>query len=362
METITAIIASTWAILEDSAVFILFGFTLAGIIKVYLPMGAVKKSLGGRNFGSVAKAALIGVPLPLCSCSVIPTAVALRKAGAGKGATSAFLISTPESGVDSISLSYALLDPLMTVFRPMAAFLTAFFAGLLETLFDKDDSVVSTEQKRAEPAGCSSGCEKNAVADDGGATGRLRKIARFAFVEMMDDLAGWMMFGLVFAGVIMALVPEKFFTEYFNESYLAMPAMLFLGVPIYICASSSTPMAAVMIVKGLSPGAALVFLLAGPATNISTIMILRNFMGARSMWIYLFSIAFCSIALGLALDAIYGALAIDPAVTMGKAAEIFPKSVETTSAVIFTALAARSILKQYRRKFEHFIRPTAQKI
>lgn len=362
MDTVSAIIISAWAILEDSAVFILFGFALAGIIKVYLPLGAVQKSLGGRNIGSVAKAAILGVPLPLCSCSVIPTAIALRKQGASKGATSAFLISTPESGVDSISVSYALLDPLMTVFRPLAAFFTAFFAGMLEALFGKDDIVVSTSQGAAEPASCASGCESKAVADDAGRTGRLRKVFHFAFIEMMDDLAGWMAFGLVFAGVVMALVPEEFFTEYFNESYLAMPAMLVLGVPLYICASASTPMAAAMIMKGLSPGAALVFLLAGPATNISTIMILRNFMGIRSMWIYLFSIAFCSVALGLTLDAVYQWLALDPAATMGKAAEILPKPVETTAAVIFAALTARSILKGYWRKFEHFARPASQKV
>ena len=162
----------------------------------------------------------------------------------------------------------------------------------------------------------------------------------------MDDLAVWIIFGPVFAGVVMAVVPDTFFTEYFNDSYIAMPAML-LGVPIYICATSSTPMAAAMIMKGLSPGAALVFLLAGPATNISTNMILPNFMGVRSMWIYLFSIAFCSISLGLALDALYFSLEISPEVTMGKVAEILPEPVETTAALIFTALAVKSLHKLY---------------
>lgn len=362
METITAIIVSTWVILEDSAIFILFGFALAGVIKVYLPLGAVEKSLGGRDLRSVAKAALLGVPLPLCSCSVVPTAIALRKQGASKGATSAFLISTPESGVDSISVSYALLDPLMTVFRPLAAFITAFFAGTLEILFGKDDLTAPDQQPAKVSSCCSSGCGKDAVSDKVSETGRLREIFRFAFVEMMDDLAGWMTFGLVFAGVVMALVPEKFFTEFFNDSYLAMPAMLLLGAPIYICATSSTPMAAAMIMKGLSPGAALVFLLAGPATNISTIMILRNFMGARSMWIYLFSIAFCSIALGLTLDLVYEALAINPAATIGEAAEIFPEPVETAAAIIFTSLAAWSVLKQYWRKMAQYKRPTEQRV
>ena len=347
MEIVVAIITSIWTIIEDSAVFILFGFALAGVIKVYLPLDAVKKRLGGRNFASVTKAALVGVPLPLCSCSVIPTAVALRKEGASKGATSAFLISTPESGADSISISYAMLDPLMTIFRPIAAFLTAFFAGLLETIFGKDDPMINLEEADTGSGCCSSGCS-NDVPEGHGAISRLKEIFHFSFIELMDDLVIWIFFGLTFAGVIMALVPEEFFTEYFNDSYIAMPAMLLLGVPIYICATSSTPMAAAMIMKGLSPGAALVFLLAGPATNISTIMILRNFMGTRSMWIYLFSIAFCSITLGITLDLLYLSLAISPSATMGKVAEILPEPVEMAAALIFSALAVKSILKQYQ--------------
>ena len=334
-----------WISFEDSAPFLLAGFVLAGLIKEFIPVGAVEKSLGGNGAGSVAKAALFGVPLTLCSCSVLPTAIALRKMGASKGATSAFLISTPESGVDSISISFALLDPVMTLFRPFAAFVTAFVAGILENLFG------ITEDKPKEPAdnghcGKDNCCSSFTPAPKGKPFAEKAKDGlRYAFVEMMDDVAIWMVIGFVAAGAIGALIPSGAFTSIPHSDYLAMPLMLLLGVPMYICATASTPLAAAMIMKGLSPGAALVFLLSGPATNIGSMLIIRRFMGGRSLFIYVAAIAFCSIALGVVLNLLYGLLGINASAAMGKAGEVLPVWLESVSAIVFATLMATSLAK-----------------
>jgi len=185
-----SIASHTWDIVEDSAVFILAGFWLAGVIKIFMPIDMVKRLLGANGLGSVAKASLLGIPLPLCSCSVIPVAVSLRQQGAGKGATTAFLISTPETGPDSISVTYALLDPVMTLFRPVAAFVTAFTAGALETFFGEKDGGAE-HGEACSPACCSQTCV--AEEQSGKAPrGAIAETFHYAFVELMDDLAAWL--------------------------------------------------------------------------------------------------------------------------------------------------------------------------
>ncbi|VAX22692.1 Uncharacterized membrane protein, YraQ family [hydrothermal vent metagenome] len=341
MSLLVDIFISAWGLLKDSAIFILGGFLLAGVMKVFLPMDIVGRFLGGPGLRPVIRASVIGIPLPLCSCSVLPSAMALRKMGASRAATNAFLISTPESGVDSISISYALLDPIMAIFRPIAAFITALTAGVLENIFGvKENETEKATEPVADDCGCNSSCEAPKPEN------KFMEGLRYAFFDLMDDLAFWMVIGLLLAGVILTVIPDNFFAGIAGEGYLAMPIMLFIGVPMYICATSSTPMAAALIMKGLSPGAALVFLLAGPATNIGGIMIIRDFMGKRSALLYLVSIAVCSITLGVSLDLLYSALDIDPIATIGSASDIFPDGIETFGAVMFTLLAGRALLKK----------------
>jgi len=343
MDVLIDILYSAWRILEDSAVFILGGFVLAGLIKTFVPLKSVERSLGANGIKSVLKASVIGIPLTLCSCSVLPTAMTLRKMGASRGATSAFLISTPETGVDSISISYALLDPVMTVFRPIAAFVTAFTAGFLENaLFRGEDDSLQTGESAA--SGCDDSCGDDcSVENKSSVSAKLIGGIRYALVDLMDDMAGWMTVGLIAAGAIETLIPGSFFHDYLGSGFIAMPVMLLIGAPMYVCATSSTPMAAAMIMKGLSPGAALVFLLAGPATNIGSLAIIKKFMGGRSLAVYLFSIAVCSILMGMGLDAFYSLMKIDPAVTMGGATNIFPEPLERASAVAFVILCARPL-------------------
>lgn len=347
MESFVMALASAWDVLEDSALFMIGGFAVAGIIKVFLPFSVVSGRLSGDGMGAVTRAAIIGVPLPLCSCSVIPTAMTLRKMGASKGATSAFLISTPESGVDSIAVSYALLDPIMTVFRPLAAFITAFTAGALENLFGEKDGPLAADPV-ADHCGddCGDACQSasppaNGINGAAGFTAKLSQGLRYAFGDLFNDMAGWMAVGLLAGGALNVFIPEGFFTGLPGGSFAMMLVMLGVGLPMYICASASTPIAAAMIMKGLSPGTALVFLLAGPATNIGSMALIRRFMGGRALFIYIAAISVCSIALGLALDWLYSAMAVNPAMSMGVAGEIVPPGIKTAGALALAFLFAR---------------------
>jgi hypothetical protein len=349
MESLAMALASAWDILKDSAVFMIAGFAVAGLIKVFLPFSAVRGRLSGGGMGPVARAAIIGVPLPLCSCSVLPTAMTLRKMGASRGATSAFLISTPESGVDSIAVSYALLDPIMTVFRPLSAFLTAFTAGALENLFglkDEGPTADTGNDNAHADDDCGDCCQAaptpaNEINGEPGFTAKIWEGLRYAFGDLFDDMAVWMAAGLLAAGAMNVFIPEDFFTGRFHGGIMTMFLMLAVGLPMYICASASTPIAAAMIVKGLSPGAALVFLLAGPATNIGSMAIIRRFMGGRALFIYILAISVCSIALGLALDGLYSAMGVNPAMSMGVAGEIVPPGIKTAGALALAFLFAR---------------------
>ena len=327
-------------IFNESAIYILFGFLIAGILKTFIPSEKIFKYLGKGDFSSVLTAALLGIPLPLCSCAVLPTALSLKKQGASKGATLSFLISTPETGVDSISITYALIDPIMTVFRPIAALVTAVTAGLLANHFDKESPLEIEEPvSRCSPRSEDScGCHEQEK-EERGKAGRL---LHYAFVELLDDIVFWLIIGIVVAGVISALVPANFFEQYLT-GFRSMIVMLVVGIPIYMCAASSTPIAAALILKGLNPGAALVFLLAGPATNVGTITAVGKLLGKRTMFIYLGSIIVTSIYLGFILNAVYSFLNIDPTAIVGQASELIPPFVKISGSIIFLLLIIRNL-------------------
>jgi uncharacterized membrane protein YraQ (UPF0718 family) len=329
------ILSACWEILLDAAPFILLGFFVAGLVKALLPEELVVRHLGGSGSGSVFKAALFGIPLPLCSCGVIPAAIGLKKQGAGKGATSAFLISTPETGVDSIAVTYALLDPLMTLFRPLAAFVTAVTAGLLENLLPGSDSAQVPSTACAGPS-CCGGPEKTFVRPP--LRERLRGGLTYAFGELLGDIGKWLLIGIGVAGVISALIPDGFIERHLSGGLIPMLVMLVAGIPLYVCASASTPIAAALVLKGLSPGAALVFLLAGPATNSATITAVARYLGRRSLAIYLAAIAGCSLLLGLLLDAIYGAAGLSLVAVIGQGKESLPGWLSLGSAVTLLLL------------------------
>lgn len=334
----------TWRIFCDAAPFVLFGFLAAGLIKAVIPEEAVARHLGGRSTAAVIKASLFGVPLPLCSCGVIPAAISLRKQGAGRGASAAFLVSTPESGVDSIAITWALLDPVMTIVRPLAAFVTGAVTGILINLLPEESS--GSEVAVAAACGCAtttcSAPGKEPLLE------RLLGGVRYAFGELLKDIGSWLLLGVLIAGLLTTLIPEGFFALLFQYQAVSLLVMLLVSIPLYMCASASTPIAAALVLKGLSPGAALVFLLAGPATNAATLTVVARFWGRPATLIYLASIACCSLVLGWLLNGFYAWAGLDISRWVNSAAEGDASWWNILAAVLLLALILRAFLLSRR--------------
>lgn len=313
---ITALIENSLRLALDSAPWLLFGLIAAGVIHAWLPMRLVGRALGGSGPMAVIKAALIGAPLPLCSCGTLPAAVSLSRAGASRASTTSFLISTPETGVDSVALSWVLLGPALALLRPVAAIISAVSAGLLVGATEVEGGKV----KGVVPAAdvdplcttdcCSSG---DAVMEGTAEAGFWRRTAdglSYAFTDLLDDLALWLLVGIMAAGAVVTLVPPDLMVEW-GSGLGAMLLILLISVPMYVCATASTPLAHAMLFAGVSPGTVLVFLLAGPASNIASLVLVRKELGRRALAAYLFGICGVSILLGLALDGLVGVYGID---------------------------------------------------
>lgn len=316
------------ALTLESAPWLVLGLILGGLIKTTLPTEMLNKHLKSDSVGSIIKATLLGAPLPLCSCGVVPAAVGLRQAGASKSATVSFLMSTPETGVDSISVTYALMGPVMTIARVISALFSAFITGLLVFLFNREpnspttaststsldkaenasSSCCSSESDKVEDSCCGSASEKiedaccssskpaaNSLAD------KIKQGIDFAFNDMLKDIIGWLALGLIFAALVQTYVPTDFLTQW-GTGFIAMLMMLLIGIPMYVCATASTPIAVGLIFAGISPGVALVFLLSGPATNIGTLGIISKLLGRKTMWIYLLGTASSALLAGWLFD------------------------------------------------------------
>ncbi|MBP5406710.1 SO_0444 family Cu/Zn efflux transporter [bacterium] len=309
-------------ILHQMSPYLLFGFFVAGLLHVYVPKDFYHKYLGGNNAKSVILSALFGVPLPLCSCGVIPTAVSLQKEGASKGATVSFLISTPQTGVDSIIATYSLMGLPFAVIRPLAAFVTAIFGGFLTNAFQTKDE----KNQILEPDSDECCCHDHDCDDDeccchhhGGndhdccghehehgrgnkEKSRIRRVFEYGFSNMIGDVGKRLVFGLVAAGLITVFVPDTFFTQFANIPVINMLAVLVVAVPMYICATGSIPIAVALMIKGMTPGAALVMLMAGPAVNAASILVVGKAMGRKTLLIYLISIVAGAVAFGFVVD------------------------------------------------------------
>jgi uncharacterized membrane protein YraQ (UPF0718 family) len=326
----------------------LFGIFVAGLMRVFVRPEAVSRHLGRGKVKSVLKAAALGVPIPLCSCGVLPAAVSLKRQGANNGATTAFLISTPESGVDSIALTYALLDPVMTVARPVAAFATAAVAGIAENMLgpEKEEKAVQPDL-RCPVDNCCDGVDCLPEVHKGHHSffEKLKAGLGYALFELWEDIAPWFLLGLLLAGVITALIPSELMTKHLGGGLPAMLIMLAVGIPLYICATASTPIAAALILKGVSPGAALVFLLTGPASNVTSLTVLFGLLGKRATAIYLASIAVVSVACGLALDQVYAFLGISAKAVAGQAAELIPFWAQVVGALALLAMSAKPLYR-----------------
>ncbi|AAM07688.1 TPA: SO_0444 family Cu/Zn efflux transporter [Methanosarcina acetivorans] len=414
----SGILIASWKIFVEAAPYLIFGFGAAGVLNVIVPDQKIVDYLGSSagKVRSVINASLAGLPLPLCSCGVIPAAMSIRKRGANRGATLSFLISTPQTGVDSIAITYALLDPLMTIFRPLATLITALLAGLADNLLIGEE-IEKKGSKKQENAGkkteivavstlvgvsaagskCSSsscGCnaaeapvtgkkelsalntvpskamplelkaesvkgalpltpspatqapesktslcscghcgqEKKETGSEGRSKRSLKEHVlrglKYAYIELPGDIAKWMLIGILLAGTISYAVPETLIQEYLGGGLGSMLVMLVVGIPLYICATASTPLAASLVAKGMSPGTAFVFLLAGPATNAATITMVVRFLGKRSAALYLGVISLCALGAGILLDWLYLKLGVSATATLGSAGELLPEGIK----------------------------------
>ena len=355
MELFIAAVQESWHLLREASVYILFGMLVGGLLKVFLNPSFVADHLGRGKFSSVIKAALFGIPIPLCSCGVLPAAASLKRQGANNGATTAFLISTPESGVDSIAITYALLDPLMTVARPVSAFITAVAAGISENLLQ---SQKEADWKRVIDRSCpiDKCCDGNSC-PPGEHTRhhtfreKLWFGLKFGLDDLWGELAGWFFAGLALAGIISAVIPQELMSRFLGGGLHSMLIMLLVGVPMYICATASTPVAAALILKGVSPGAALVFLLVGPATNVTSLSVLFGLLGKRAAAIYLVMLSLFAVLSGLTLDMIYGSLGISATAIAGQGGEVIPSWLQIIGAVTVLLLSIKPMFLCFKKRF-----------
>ncbi len=285
------ILQAIWVILCEMAPYILLGFLIAGILEVWVDRQTMARHLSGRGWKPVVKAALFGIPLPLCSCGVLPTAVALRRRGASRGATTSFLIATPQTGVDSIAATYSLLGPVFAVLRPVAALVGAAFGGMAVSRFtdgdDKAQAIAADITEREAPRGFA----RKALA-----------AVRYGFIDMVASVGGWLIVGLLVAALITVFVPDELFVSLNRYPLLAMLAVVAVAIPMYVCATGSIPIAMSLMMKGLSPGIAFVMLMAGPAANFASILILSKTQGKKATVIYVASVVVTAIAFGLMID------------------------------------------------------------
>lgn len=324
----------------EMAPYLLFGFLISGLLKVALPPGMLTRYMGKSNLQSVTNASLLGIPLPLCSCGVLPAGISLYKNGASKGASVSFLISTPQTGIDSLLVTYSMLGLPFALIRPVAAMFSGVLGGLLTNRAEKSKPKVNPTPL-SEPAAK----QKFSV----------KALLQYSFVEMVNDLAKWLVIGLLLAALITVLIPDDFFKEYALSGFAGMLLILAVSIPLYVCATASVPIAAVLLLKGLSPGAMLVFLMAGPATNAATMTVIGQSLGRKTLAIYVGTLVFGALLFGLIID--YALPASWFNVILSHSAthehEILPNWLSVGSAIIMTLLIAYSYLTKWLPRFKN---------
>ena len=328
-----------WGTLTAMSPYLLFGFFVAGVLSVFISPKFIETHLGGRGLWPIVKASLFGVPLPLCSCGVIPVSMSLRKHGASKAASISFLLSTPQTGVDSFFVTFSLLGPVFAIFRPIIAFVTGVIGGVGVQICSDVGVNGMDDDGDSE---CMDDCCKAKKAS------KLKRLFKHGFVTLPRDIGKPMLVGLVVAALMSAMVPGDFFAEKLGSGIGTMLLMMLLGIPVYVCATASIPIAAVMIAKGLSPGAALVFLMTGPATNAAALATIWKVMGRRTAIVYLLTVAGCSLGSGLLLDWMFPELSVE---VVHRMHEMSPAVWEHAAAVVLLGVLLWAIWsKQLTRK------------
>jgi uncharacterized protein len=339
MNYISNFISELVTILTEMAPYLLLGFVFAGLLHLLFPKKKVRKYMGQNNFRSILNASLLGVPLPLCSCGVIPTGISFYKHGASKASTVSFLISTPQTGVDSIFVTYSLLGLPFAIIRPIVAFVTGLFGGIITKRIDRSSADIQTE-------GSDNGDEMPK-----GLFPKIREMFRYSFIEFLQDISNWLIIGLLVAALISVFVPNDFFADKIPNNFVGMLLILVIAIPVYICATASVPVAAVLMLKGLSPGAALVLLMAGPATNAATITMIGKVLGKKSLIGYLGAIITGAMLSGLFIDYFLPPEWFRLSEHFGHMGhnhqEMLPVWLKTGSAILLTLLIFNGYLQKY---------------
>ena len=279
-----------WGLCVEMAPYLLLGMLVSGLISIFIDSSFIFKHIGQKNLGSILKSTVFGIPLPLCSCGVIPVAATLRESGASKGSTVSFLVSTPQTGVDSIFLTYGMLGPVFALFRPLAALFSGLFSGIVINSFDDD-----THHHLSDSGNASISKEPM--------NKRIISGIKYGFISLPADIVVPLLQGLVVAAAIAIFIPPDFIAKNFSSSiYLQYIMMLAVSLPIYVCATASIPIAVALMAKGITPGAVFVFLMAGPATNASSIAVIKNILGKKTLYHYLALIALTAVLFGIILD------------------------------------------------------------
>lgn len=360
------------AILNEMSPYLILGFFISGLLHIYVPKSLYHRFLHRKGFGSVVGAAAIGVPLPLCSCGVIPTAVSLKKEGASDGAMVAFLVGTPQTGVDSILATYSLLGLPFAVIRPIAALCVAIFSGVMVDRFTHHrEPKVDLHKMRYAPTSptCECGCSHSHHHNDDDTPPRksLWAALRYGYVDLMVDFGTWLVVGLIIAAAITAFVPDSVFALFKEHYLLNIILILLISAPMYICATGSIPIALSLILKGISPGAAFVLLMAGPATNVASLVILNRQIGGGKTAIYLASIIVGAIACALFIDFALPQEWFSSLTSLSSASECGHAHdhhhhhdheicthgaiwFQTTTSVIFIVLFINSLIQRWRRR------------
>ncbi|MBL4661462.1 MAG: SO_0444 family Cu/Zn efflux transporter [Alcanivoracaceae bacterium] len=376
-----------YTLVLDASFWLVIGLFIGGIFKTLIPTEFLHKHLSKDGFSAIIKAAILGAPLPLCSCGVIPAAMGLRDAGASKSATTSFLVSTPETGVDSVFITYAMMGPFMAVVRPIVALVSAITAGSLVNFFDYEETVESSGKKsgKVASASCSSTkeaqsscceskehshkeisnpeesttcCSIEEVDSCGSDEVSSRELSlfdkvlngvKYAFTDLLDNIIFWLVIGILFAAIVQTFVPSDMLIKY-GTGWSGMLVMLLVGIPMYVCATASTPLAAGFLMAGISPGAVIVFLLAGPATNMATLGIINKQMGQRTMLLYLTGIMSTALISGFVVNWLVSLWSIDINQYLVVDHNHMPQLLQLVSFVLLLVLSLRKFVRPWTKK------------
>lgn len=378
MQYITLYLTNLLELFVDMALYIMIGLFTVGILNAFVNKKWLTSQIGDESIWSVIKASVIGVPLPLCSCGVVPMSIELKKAGGSNGAVVSFLTSTPQTGVDSIIATYGMLGWFMALYRAIASFVSGIMSGIIVNIFGKSEQIkeiqssccgghaeevvtssccgghteeVATSsccgghtEETTSPCGCSTETKQQ-----NGLITKLKTVFTYGFGSFLDEIAGRFVVGLLISALISTLIPEDFFLSYgLNNQFLSMILMVIIGLPMYICSTSSIPVAVSLIAKGLTPGAAFVFLFVGPVTNMASLVMITKALGKKITILYVTNAIIMAMIFGYLLQIIINLNLFEFAVVELACHTGHGSMFANVLAVIFAGLLIKSFIKKVK--------------